>query len=120
MEKNGWHPSQEIKTIVMKDNIRLKLLLLIKHNGSITELIKDGFTYGQIASFINLLGEEVFLEDKEDKLVLSKKAEDWILEQKKLKDLKGSENWILPEEKSKIDKIEKNELYLPSRNELHF
>lgn len=104
----------------MKDSIRHKLLLLIKHNGSITELIKDGFTYGQIASLINLLGEEADVTDVDGKLVLTEKAENWLKEQSELKPRTGSDKWILPEEKSKIEKIERNEVYLPSRNELHF
>lgn len=104
----------------MKDSIRHKLLLLIRHNGSITELIKDGFTYGQIASLINLLGEEGDLKDIDGKLVLTDKAESWLKEESESKTKKGSGKWILPEEKSKIEKIHRNDVYLPSRNELHF
>lgn len=120
LENNGWHLFLEIKKLIMKDSIRQKLLLLIKHNGSITELIKDGFTYGQIASFINVLGEEEDLKDVNGKIVLSEKAENWLKEQSEIKPRKGSDKWILPEEKSRIEKIDRNYVYLPNRNELHF
>lgn len=104
----------------MKDSIRHKILLLIKHNGSITELIKDGFTYGQIAYFINQLSEDSYIKDFDGKLELTDEAELFLKEIGAKNQKKGGGRWILPEEKSKIEKIKRNDVYLPNRNELHF
>ncbi|MEY8862481.1 hypothetical protein [Tenacibaculum singaporense] len=104
----------------MEETTILKMLLIIQNNGSITELLKDGYTYGQIAIMTSQLVEEKYIEEKEDSLVLSAHGKEWLEINFKENKLIGSERWILPENRSKIEKLNKNEVYLPSRNELHF
>lgn len=104
----------------MEDLTRLKLLILLKKNGNITELIKDGFTYGQIANMINKLVIEEYIKDIDEKLSLTDFGEKWMENFKISNKLKGFDSWILPEEKSKIKKFNEKDVYLPHRNELHF
>lgn len=104
----------------MEDIIRLKLLILLKNNSNITELIKDGFTYGQIANMINNLVKEEYVQVVDDKLSITDFGEKWIEKFNISNKLKGFSSWILPEEKSKIEKFNEKDIYLPHRNELHF
>lgn len=104
----------------MEDVIRLKILILLKKNGTITELIKDGFTYGQIANMINELVKEDFVKENNNKLSITEIGEKWLGEFEISNKLKGFDSWILPEEKSKIEKFNEKDVYLPHRNELHF
>lgn len=104
----------------MEETTVIKILLIIQNNGSITELLKDGFTYGQIANMTTDIVEKGYIEEKEDSLVLSESGENWLESNFKENKLIGSEKWIVPEYKSRIVKLKENEVYLPSRNELHF
>lgn len=119
MVRNGTPHSLD-KQKNMEEAVKIKFLLIFKNQGSITELLKDGFTYGQIAKFVNDLINEEFIVEKEAKLILSDTAEKWLSDNFKKNKLKGSDSWIVPEEKSKIIKLKENELYLPNRGELHF
>ncbi|QXP72118.1 hypothetical protein H0I29_08660 [Polaribacter sp. R2A056_3_33] len=98
----------------------IKMLLIIQNNGSITELIKDGYTYGQVANMTTDLVKMGFIEEKEDALKVSEKGQEWLESNFKENKLVGSEKWIVPENKSRIEKLKENEVYLPDRNELHF
>lgn len=104
----------------MEETTVIKMLLIIQNNGSITELIKDSFTYGQIANMTSDLVDKKYVEEKEDLLVLSAEGKKWLESNFKKNKLIGSERWIVAENKSRIDKLKENEVYLPSKNELHF
>jgi len=113
----GFH---RLKGDFMKDVLRLKMLLILQNNGTITDFIKDGFTYGQVAEMINKIVVEGYARESEGEIIITDKGKEWVTEFNNTNQLKGSKSWILPEEKSRIEKIDKNEVYLPSRNELHF
>lgn len=104
----------------MEKTIRLKMLLIMSNNGSIKELIRDGFSYGQIATMTNELIKEKYIVEKDNALVLSTKGQKWMSDEMKKNKVKGQESWIVPEDKSRIEKLKENEVYLPNRNELHF
>ena len=104
----------------MEDVVKIKLLFLVKKNSSITELLKDGFTYSQIANMINELVLQGFIKEIDEKLTITDLSENWISKFKVSNKLKGFDSWILPEEKSKIEKFNEKDVYLPHRNELHF
>ena len=103
------------------NNQHLYLLLhIIKNNSNINRLIRENITAEEIGDQIeNLLkNNHLFFENK--KLYLTYKGEE--LYQNLSKDYKQRDKskWIEEEEKSKIDKIDKNFIYLPSENEIHF
>jgi len=104
----------------MEETTIIKMLLIIQKNGSITELLKDGFSYGQIANMTTDIVEKGYVVEKEGSLILSEDGEKWLESNFKENKLIGSEKWIVPENKSRIVKLKENEVYLPSRNELHF
>ena len=104
----------------MEEVVRLKMLLIMSNNGSIRELIRDGYTYGQIAMMTNELIKGQYVVEEDHALVLSEKGKGWLSKKLKKNKVKGQESWILPEDKSRIVKLKENEVYLPYRNELHF
>lgn len=96
------------------------MLLIMSNNGSIRELIREGYSYSQIAIMTSELIEDDYVIEINDQLTLTDKGEKWLSKEFKENKVKGPETWITPEEKSRIKKLEKNEVYLPNRNELHF
>jgi hypothetical protein len=104
----------------MENTTKIKMLLIMSNNGSIRELIRDGYSYSQIAIMTSELIKEEYVIEKNDNLTLSKKGEEWLLKEFKENKVKGPETWIAAEEKSRIKKLPENEVYLPNRNELHF
>ncbi len=104
----------------MKDAILFKLLLVVKGSGYITDLKKDGYSYVRIAEFFNYLDKEGLVEKKDDKLTLSNTGMKRLKELNKKYDRKHFNQWIVPEDRSRVDKLDKNFVYLPNQNELNF
>jgi len=104
----------------MKDTILFKLLLIVKGNGNITDLRKDGHSYVRIAEFINYLEEEELAEKKDGKFTISNTGMKRLKELNKKHDRKNFTQWIVPEDRSRVDKLDKSFVYLPNQNELNF
>ena len=105
----------------MNNKVKIKILKIISNSGNITELIKDGYTYGQIADMVNLLLDKGYLnETEEESVIVTKTGHKWLENIYDENKLKGSAKWILEEEKSKIKQLGKNEVYLPNKDELNF
>jgi len=104
----------------MKDAILFKLLLIVKGNGNITELKKDGHSYVRIAEFVKYLVDEELAEKKDGKLSLSDIGMKRLKELNKKHDRKNFTQWIVPEDRSRVDKLDKSFVYLPNQNELNF
>ena len=103
------------------NNQHLYLLLhIIKNNSNINRLIRENIRAEQIGDQIENLIKNNHLIFENKKLYLTDKGEE--LYQNLSKDYKQRDKskWIEEEEKSKIDKIDKNFIYLPSENEIHF
>ena len=102
----------------MQTVIKILLLKIIKGNGDISILFKEGYEYSQILDFIKELIKDGYLIKHGNKLVLTNNG---ILEIEKLnKELKRTKinKWIEPEHRSKISQIDKNDIFLPNQNEL--
>jgi len=104
----------------MKDAILFKLLLVVKGSGNITDLRKDGHSYVRIAEFIQYLEEEELAEKKDGRFTLSDTGIQRLKELNKKYDRKHFNQWIVPEDRSRVDKLDKNFVYLPNQNELNF
>ncbi|WP_207427085.1 hypothetical protein [Pedobacter sp. SYSU D00535] len=104
----------------MRDDVKLLLLKLVKHNGNIQPIIKMGFEYSQIVGFINELLAEGALAKINNKYELTEAGEQEINTlNKELKRL-NSAQWIEPATEFRITKIDKNDVFLPDQDELSF
>jgi hypothetical protein len=101
----------------LPEQIRLYLLKVIYNNGNIEPLRLMGYEYTQIIMFINFELEENNAEYINGKLILTKKGNEFLAELENNK--KGPGRWIEPEIQSRIAKIEKNDIFLPSQNDLN-
>jgi hypothetical protein len=105
----------------MEDKVLFKILLIIKGNGDITQFLRDGYTYGQIANFINELKERELVDFNEEKrFSISSKGSKELERLNNKYGRKNSDKWIVTEDSSRIEKLGKNQIYLPNRNELNF
>ena len=104
------------------DNNKSKLLLLriIKFNGNIEPLEKMGFEYVQISEMIK---NEITLRNAaiiNGELKVTEQGNMLINELNAKYSNQNSEKWIEPEYHSKVEKLKKNDIYLPNPNELWF
>lgn len=104
----------------MNDKHLYILLSVIKNNGDIKRLKREGISYKKIAQLTQKSIESNLITYSENLIELSKSG----LE--KLKDLeiqykeKNKELWIENEKESIIPKLEKDFIFLPNQNELLF
>jgi len=99
---------------------QLQLLKIIKHNGDVTALAKQGLEFVQITSLIK---EEISKGNAEfvnGKLLLSESGHKRLAELNKAHNYYNSQEWILPEYHSKIEQIDINEIYVPRKLDLWF
>ncbi len=105
----------------MQDSILFKILMIVKGNGNITSLIKDGYKYGQIAEFVNyIIVEKYVVRNDKQAIVLSEKGQEKLIELNKKYKRNSSNQWIAPDNKSRVGKLNENDVYLPNQNELFF
>ncbi|WP_146550820.1 hypothetical protein [Rummeliibacillus suwonensis] len=97
------------------DHEIILLLQLIKKNGNIENLTKQGYQYSQVAFMINTIVENGFLEFSSQGMILTDSGEDILAAYNKKLNRKNSEaiispqkEYILEEQKSIYD------IYLPS------
>ncbi|WP_379088844.1 hypothetical protein [Pedobacter sp. UC225_65] len=96
------------------------LLTIVKKNGDVRQMLKEGVSFKEIGDLINTgleLKLLVFVDD-EIKLTTAGKTKinkEWV-------NFKSTNkaDWILPDVKNKISKMGKNDIYLPNERELTF
>lgn len=100
----------------MDKQVRIYLLKILKFNGDIEPLYELNYTYSQIVDLIN---NEINIGNAEyinGVLGITKQGDEFL---DSLLD-KTDRNNIEPEIQSKVDKIDKNFIFLPSQDELTF
>lgn len=96
------------------------LLSVIKNNGDIKRLTREGISYKQIAELTNEAISSNLVKYNNELIELSE------LGISKFEEIKGNykrtnkEQWIEEEKKSQIAKIDKNYIFVPRQNELTF
>lgn len=104
----------------MNKNALYILLSIIKTNGSVTRLIREGLDYKTIGEMTNQAISDGLVIYKDDIIFLSPEGEDLLGElDKKLKVL-DKKKWIEPKNDSKIPTLGKDFVFLPQQDELHF
>ncbi|SDF84902.1 hypothetical protein SAMN04488689_107210 [Paenibacillus sp. cl6col] len=99
---------------MITDEDLVLLLQLLKRNGNIQSLHKQGYQYSQIANLINFVIEKNLAYYTDTGLTLSNEGEEALLLFNRNLRRKNSEAMISPQAEYKISKIGKYEIYLPS------
>ncbi|MFI8606697.1 hypothetical protein ACIGCP_19695 [Cellulophaga baltica] len=96
------------------------LLNIVKNNGDIRRLTREGIGFKEIAELSNEAIKNKFLLYQDKSISISE------LGQKTIKNLDAKfktidkSKWIEKEKSSRITKMDKDFIFLPNQNELHF
>ena len=104
----------------MTDKTKAQLLHIIHTQGNINSLRRSNFSFRQIAEMIESAIHEGLLQSEEDRITLSSVGESFLLDKRSLLKVTDKKKWIEPHFKSKINPIDKNDVFLPAQNELSF
>ncbi len=103
------------------DNKHLYILLnVIKTNGDIRKLKREGIDYKKIAELTKSAITQKLVNYKGDKITLSDKGKEKLKSLETDYKVRDKKQWIMAENKSKIPKLEKDFIFLPNQNEIHF
>lgn len=97
----------------MKKQHVLLLLHLIKRNGDVDTLINEGYDFAQVTRKLRYLKNNNYVEQFSHSLNLTEKGEEEIYLLNNELNRKGSDRWISPLDVYKIEKMHKNDIYLP-------
>lgn len=96
------------------------LLNAIKKNTDIKRLVREGLSYSGIARLTNdTISNELVIYEK-DNIQLSKKGEELYEQIKDNYKRTIKKEWIEKEKKNRIDKMDKDFIFVPRQNELTF
>lgn len=104
----------------MNDNNLYSLLAIIKQNGDVRRLIRKGLDYKMIAELTNTAILAGYISYENETVSLSIDGETKFLELDKHLKITDKNKWIEPKNESKISSIEKDFIFLPKQDELHF
>lgn len=104
----------------MNDSNLYILLSVIKNNGDIRRLKREGLEYLEIAELTNQIISSELARYTDDTILLTANGEKKLNELEKIIKKTKKVNWIEKEMRSKISKLDKNFIFLPNQNELEF
>ncbi len=104
----------------MNDSNLYILLSVIKNNGDIRRLKREGMEYIEIAELTNQIISGKLAIYTEETITLTAEGESKLIELEKTIKRTKKINWIEKEMKSKISQLDKNFIFLPNQNELEF
>jgi hypothetical protein len=85
------------------------LMQIVKAGADVDALIRRGLRYSQVSYIIDKCTQKGYLTEKNNKLFLTPKGKEKLLESSKI----GDSPWISPEEESRYPKSDKFDIYLP-------
>lgn len=104
----------------MKEREIYFLLNAIKKNTDIKRLVREGLSYTDISNLTKKAIANGLLTYNDEKISLSEQG-DLLYEQiKNTYKRTNKDEWIEKDEKSRIDKIDKNFIFVPRQSELTF
>ena len=104
----------------MKDNKLTLLLHIIKSNGNINKLVREGVSFKEITNLTNNAIEKGYLTYENERIFVTEKGNDFLNQTTEaIKKTKKNE-WIEKDLKSQVKRIDKNFIFLPRQNELTF
>lgn len=80
----------------MNENLRYKVLKILRYNGNILDLSTDGYQYSQIAEFIKELRKNDYLVSENYRYLLSPKGSEFIAEYERNNHIKQESKALLP------------------------
>lgn len=104
----------------MKENKLTVLLHIIKTNGNINKLIREGVSFKEIASLTNDAIEKGYLTYENEKIFVTIEGIEFLTKTSEIIKKTNKEDWIEKDFKSKVKQIDKNSIFLPRQNELSF
>jgi len=104
----------------MKNENLYILLDIIFRNGSIKRLARKGVSYNEIAKQTQVAIKEKLVSYDKEKVILTKKGIKLLKQLETTYKKTNKEEWIEKDEKSRIDKKEKDFIFVPRQNELTF
>ncbi|MDV4102475.1 hypothetical protein CMT19_15655 [Elizabethkingia anophelis] len=104
----------------MLNNKLIILLQIIQNNGNIKRLTREGVSFKSIAQLTTIAIEKEYLEYKEEKILLTKQGVSYLEENLKQIKKNNKAEWIEKDLKSKINRIDKNTIFVPRQDELTF
>lgn len=104
----------------MNDTNLYILLSVIKNNGDIRRLKREGMEYLEIAELTNQIISNQLATYVDDTISLTADGQNKLIELEKTIKKTKKKNWIDKEIKSKISRLDKNFIFLPNQNELEF
>jgi predicted transcriptional regulator len=104
----------------MKNKPLYILLSIIKRHSDARMLLHEGINYEVAGELLNVAFKEKLLVNIDNKLQVTEKGETLFQELSALYKKIDKKQWISPENKSRISKIDKNDIFLPSQDELKF
>ena len=96
------------------------LFSIIKNNGDVKRLLRAGLDYKEISEITSQAISEGFIIYESDNVSLSKKGEEIFRELERKLKIIDKNKWIEPKNASRIPVLEKDFIFLPKQDELHF
>lgn len=100
----------------MNESIKYQLLKIIHYNGNILEIIHQGYEFGQVTYFIELLKQEHYIEYNDDnKLIIGPLGLEYIKDYQLNNDLQQYSKWILPQSEMWYKPMDKFDIYISKK-----
>lgn len=104
----------------MQEKALYLLLNVVKKNGDIKRLVREGISYRQIAELTNEAILNKFVTYNNNKIELSESGEAKFEEIRSNYKRINKEEWIEKDKDSEVVQIDKNYIFVPRQNELTF
>ena len=104
----------------MKDNKLTLLLHIIKINGNINKLVREGVSFKEITNLTNNAIEKGYLTYENERIFVTEKGNDFLNQTTEAIKKTNKNEWIEKDLKSQVKRIDKNFIFLPRQNELTF
>lgn len=96
------------------------LLSIVKNNGDVKRLTRLGLDFSNIAELTKIAIKNNFLDYKDGVILLTETGNEEIIKLEGKFKQTNKDLWIEAENESKIAVIDKDFIFLPNQNELHF
>jgi len=104
----------------MKENKLTILLHIIKNNGNVNKLVREGVSFKEITSLTNEAIEREYLTYENEKISVTDKGTEFLKQTIEIIKKTNKNEWIEKDLKSQVKRIDKNFIFLPKQNELTF
>ncbi len=104
----------------MKEQNLQILLSIIKNNGDVRRLKREGLDYIDIAELTNQVISTQLASYTDETIALTAKGHKKLLELEQIIKKTNKKNWIDKELKSQIPRLDKSFIFLPNQKELDF